>query len=159
MKKTIKKTKASEIPAPISAPIGFTITLGATSPIHAMQIYHSLVANGVNPSSIQTSIARAGAPSVSVQKGEMGEHQTALAVYLGKPNRRPTINQNMITSFGLVGDREEQCQKFLSLLESGKVVRVGTSWKHGSGLIVASGDDSQGESDESASDDGSDILG
>lgn len=62
-----------------------------------------------------------------IPKGEKGEGEKALMTCIGKEQVR--FSPQMVAMFGLNGTREEMCIKFLSLLQSGQVVRTVLGYK------------------------------
>lgn len=82
------------------------------------------------------SIVRAASPSIP--NGGIGEHEQALQAYLVNAGiltegRRPTLRENTVALFVLEGDREAQCQRFLSLIQSGEAIRTVSGWKVSNG--------------------------
>lgn len=126
--------------------IQFSIMLAAKDVKHALAIRDSLISNGVSANAITSGIARAASPSVA--NDEKGPHEIALCEYLGITNRRATLNGNMQANFGLSGTREQMAEKFLSLLQSGKVIKTKQGYKHAGGnSVTPSNEDIDSEDD------------
>lgn len=103
---------------------GHNVTFKVTYVAKTLEEFESLMAK--YPSLRQSSgvaVSKSSAPA----NGTKGNAEKELAEYLGKAHVR--ISGAMQQTFELTGDREAQCARFLTLLQSGKVIMTVTGYK------------------------------